>query len=312
MVDSEADSGHDSEGETALDAAATRLYAAPLAQFMSLRTELATQTKADGNTALAKRISVLRKPTASASLVNRLVLDDTGAVGRLTDLYDRLRRAHEDLDAGLLRELSSERRAIVGQLAAAALELDERREQPAALRDDVVATLDAAVADPNVAARLGRLTRPEHWSGFGVAIPTGTPELTLVRGGKDRVATKPASERSSTEHPAASTSKKHPLAAKPADSTAHNNASSVAARRLARATDKARAEFETAEAQLSTVVQTEQRAADQLKKVSTQMTELQRELEQTKHDLDKARREVKPARTRRREARSALDRAERR
>ena len=37
----------------------------------------------------------------------------------------------------------------------------------AALRDDVTATLQAAVADPEVAARLGRLTKAEQWSGFG-------------------------------------------------------------------------------------------------------------------------------------------------
>jgi hypothetical protein len=36
----------------------------------------------------------------------------------------------------------------------------------AALRDDVADTLQAAIADPNVTARLGRLTKAERWSGF--------------------------------------------------------------------------------------------------------------------------------------------------
>jgi flagellin-like hook-associated protein FlgL len=37
----------------------------------------------------------------------------------------------------------------------------------AALRNDVTDTLQAAIADPGVAARLGRLTKAERWSGFG-------------------------------------------------------------------------------------------------------------------------------------------------
>ena len=37
----------------------------------------------------------------------------------------------------------------------------------AALRDDVTDTLQAAIADPDVAARLGRLEKAERWSGFG-------------------------------------------------------------------------------------------------------------------------------------------------
>ncbi|MHC9292986.1 hypothetical protein ACRCUN_10990 [Mycobacterium sp. LTG2003] len=41
------------------------------------------------------------------------------------------------------------------------------REPTAALRDDVTGTLQAAVADPEVAARLGRLSKAEEWSGFG-------------------------------------------------------------------------------------------------------------------------------------------------
>ena len=35
------------------------------------------------------------------------------------------------------------------------------------MRDDVTGTLQAAVADPDVAARLGHLSKAEQWSGFG-------------------------------------------------------------------------------------------------------------------------------------------------
>jgi hypothetical protein len=51
---------------------------------------------------------------------------------------------------------------------------------PIALRDDVSATLSAAIADPAVAADLaaGTLTRAEHWAGFGAfpADPAPAPE----------------------------------------------------------------------------------------------------------------------------------------
>ena len=47
---------------------------------------------------------------------------------------------------------------------------------PAALREEVTATLDAAIADPEVAANLGTLVRAAHWAGFGLApLPEGAP-----------------------------------------------------------------------------------------------------------------------------------------
>ena len=40
----------------------------------------------------------------------------------------------------------------------------------------MTATLDAAIADPEVAANLGTLVRAAHWSGFGLAsLPEGDP-----------------------------------------------------------------------------------------------------------------------------------------
>ena len=39
---------------------------------------------------------------------------------------------------------------------------------PAAVREEVAATFDAALADPEVAANLGTLVRAAHWAGFGL------------------------------------------------------------------------------------------------------------------------------------------------
>jgi len=63
--------------------------------------------------------------------------------------------------------LSAEQRRLVDDAARAGFEEAELAQPSAALRDDVIGTLQAAVADPDVASRLGRLTKAEKWSGFG-------------------------------------------------------------------------------------------------------------------------------------------------
>lgn len=151
------------EGDRAdLDA----LYAATLKDFTPLRTKLAAQAKKRGDAESAKQITAARKPTTAAHVVNVLVLNDASARERLTDLGERLRAAHAGMDGGVIRELTVEQRRLIDELARAAFEEAGVNATPA-LRDDVTATLQAAIADPEVAARLGRLTKAEQWSGFG-------------------------------------------------------------------------------------------------------------------------------------------------
>jgi len=71
------------------------------------------------------------------------------------------------MDGDRIRELSAEQRRLVDDVARAAFEEAELADPSAALRDDVTGTVQAAIADPDVAARLGRLTKAERWSGFG-------------------------------------------------------------------------------------------------------------------------------------------------
>lgn len=142
------------------------LYAAKLADFTPLRNKLAAEAKKRGDAEAAKQIAAARKPTSAAHVVNVLVLKDPSVRSRLTDLGERLRAAHAGMDGTVIRELTAEQRRLIDQLARAAF--DEAALNPtAALRDDVTATLQAAIADPQVAARLGRLTKAEQWSGFG-------------------------------------------------------------------------------------------------------------------------------------------------
>lgn len=144
-----------------------QLYAVAPEEFTALRTELAAAAKKRGDTAAAKRISGARKPTVSASVVNRLVHADPGARDRLAELGEQLRAAHAAMDGRRLRDLSARQRALVDELTRAALRAADVTSASAALRDDVTDTLQAAIADPEVTARLGRLTKAEQWSGFG-------------------------------------------------------------------------------------------------------------------------------------------------
>jgi hypothetical protein len=143
------------------------LYEVKPEQFTTLRTKLAAAAKQRGDADKAKQISAARKPTTAAWVVNRLALRDQQIRGRLTGLGERLMDAHTAMDGSRIRELSAEQRRLVDDATRAAFEEAEVAEPTGALRDDVTGTLQAAIADPDVASRLGRLTKAERWSGFG-------------------------------------------------------------------------------------------------------------------------------------------------
>jgi chromosome segregation ATPase len=149
------------------DAELDELYAAKPEDFTALRTKLTAAAKKRGDADAAKRISEARKPTTAAWIVNRLALGDRDIKGRLTGLREQLRAAHAAMDGDRIRELTGEQRRLVDELARAGFEEAELTNPTAALRDDVTGTLQAAIADPDVAARLGRLAKAERWSGFG-------------------------------------------------------------------------------------------------------------------------------------------------
>jgi hypothetical protein len=168
------------------------LYAVRPDEFTALRTRLAAAAKKRGDAAAAKRISAARKPTTAAWIVNQLARGNKKATHRMTDLGQRLREAHAAMNGDRIRELSAEQRELVDELVRAAFQTSELSDPPAALRDDVTGTLQAAIADPDVAGRLGRLAKAERWSGFGEFGDTATV-FTSARGGKPKV--EPKQER---------------------------------------------------------------------------------------------------------------------
>jgi hypothetical protein len=149
--------------------AKAELYQADPDDFMSRRTELVARAREAGENAAAKQIGALRKPTRSAWVVNRLVRSDPEVTARLAGLAAELREA--GLDGARIRELTTARARLVDELTRQALQ--DLPAPPAAVREEVTATLDAALADPEVAASLGTLVRAAHWAGFGLG--SGAP-----------------------------------------------------------------------------------------------------------------------------------------
>jgi hypothetical protein len=156
--------------------ATAELYEADPDDFTGRRTELAAGARDAGEPAVAKQITALRKPTRSAWVVNRLVRADPEVRSRLDAMAADLRAAAGSADGARIRELTAARGQLVDELTRAALQVAELPAPPAALREEVTATLDAAIADPAVAASLGTLVRAAHWAGFGlVPVTDGAP-----------------------------------------------------------------------------------------------------------------------------------------
>src|SRR3954453_20759084 len=140
-----------------LDSVAEDLYGLPPDEFTAARDEAATQAT---DSVLKKAIKSLRKPTVSAHAVNQLVRQHPDEIDDLLDLGDELRSAMSG-NKGDVRRLTEQRRDLISSLVAADL--------PAAVRDDVTATLEAGTADPELGAavRSGRLVKPLRYAGFG-------------------------------------------------------------------------------------------------------------------------------------------------
>ncbi|MGI5145633.1 hypothetical protein ACQEVC_04420 [Plantactinospora sp. CA-294935] len=165
-----------------------RLYTAPPDGFVAARSEAVAAARAAGDPSAAREIAKLRKPTVAAWLVNLLALRRPELMADLVELSAALRGAQRELRGDRLRELSAQRRGVVGALVGQARALAEQEDPRLAAGKlplaDVEATLNAALADVGVAeqARSGRLVRAASYAGFG-EVPR--PQLRLIVGGPD-------------------------------------------------------------------------------------------------------------------------------
>ncbi len=181
-------------GADLLRDAVAELYSSDPDGFVERRGVLAAQAREAGQAPVARQIAALRKPTRSAWVVNRLVQAAPEVPGELASLGDELLAAQRSLDGAAIRELSQQRRQLIEALVRQAFTVVGLHSPPAGLRDEVATTLEAALADPQVARQLaaGTLARAARSEGFGLA---GPPVLSLVQGGGSGPATTETSGR---------------------------------------------------------------------------------------------------------------------
>ncbi|NUR98326.1 MAG: hypothetical protein HOV67_24095 [Kribbellaceae bacterium] len=159
--------------------AADAVYAAPAADFIATRNELAKQLKADGDPLGSTRLKALRKPTVAAWVANLVARKLPDELDDLLALGDEFREATADLDGDRLRELTPKRHQVLDKLAkeAAKLAADEGQKLSADVAQKLRETLDAALIDPAAgdAVREGRLSSALRHVGFGVVDENGEP-----------------------------------------------------------------------------------------------------------------------------------------
>lgn len=176
-----------------LAAVAAGLYALPPEQFTAARDAAAKQAPA-----LRKAIKALRRPTASAWLVNRLARDHAELLEPLLGLGPALAAAQATGNGGELRALGQQRRELIKEVTATAVGDDA---VSAAVRTEVEQTLEAALTDPAAAeaVRSGTLVRPLSFAGFGGvdmvgAVALARPASSAARSTSKAPATPPTDQ----------------------------------------------------------------------------------------------------------------------
>ncbi|GAA3605068.1 hypothetical protein GCM10022419_107330 [Nonomuraea rosea] len=151
-----------------LDEVAGRLYALPPSEFTAAREAEARAAKDAGDVRLSRDIAKLRRPTVSASAVNRAAREHPDELAELLDVGERLRAAWQEQDAGALAELTQRRNDVTGRLGRL---IRQSAGLSAAAGGEVDQTLDAAVVDADAAeqVRRGTLAKPLSYSGFAPA-----------------------------------------------------------------------------------------------------------------------------------------------
>lgn len=148
---------------------ARALYALPPEEFTAARTAGSREARAAGDRDLAAQVAALRKPSAAAWTVDRLVRTDPGRVRALLDLGRRMARAQEDLAGADLRTLGREQHRLLAEARAAVLAdaAAAGRAVTDAVLGQVEQTLRAAMADAGAAAAVGTALLTTHLTSTG-------------------------------------------------------------------------------------------------------------------------------------------------
>ena len=157
-----------------LTTASAELYRLPRDEFTGARNELAKRLRDDGRRAEAEEVKALRKPTAAASIVNRVSRQARSDLKKLLAAGERMRKARTATE--LRKASAAEREAITRLLG----RVDEvAGSQPAATMERVRETLHAAAGDASVGARVsaGCLDKEQRLVGFGGAALTADDQV---------------------------------------------------------------------------------------------------------------------------------------
>ena len=152
-----------------LEEEAQALYGLPVEEFTAARDARVKDLRSDRE--LSRAVKALRKPTVAAWAVNQLVRQREDLVRQVLSIGDSLREAQAGAEGDALRELSRQRRQVVAAVVTQTRQLaeDEGVRLTDAVADQVAATLQAALADPDAAEQVlaGCLSQP--LSSTGVA-----------------------------------------------------------------------------------------------------------------------------------------------
>lgn len=146
-----------------VDEIADRLYALPPEEFTRARSQAERDLRAAGERERADRVKALRKPTAAAGAVNRLVRGHRVQVEAFLEVAARLRDAQVAGKGDLAAAAQAERVALEGLVALGG--------------ESVRTTLQAAAVDDEIARDLleARLVREREPAGFGTLLAHAEP-----------------------------------------------------------------------------------------------------------------------------------------
>ncbi|MGC4940264.1 hypothetical protein [Kribbella sp. DT2] len=261
--------------------AADALYAAPAADFIATRNELAKQLKADGDQLGSTRLKALRKPTVAAWLANLVSREQPDEIDDLLALGDEFREATTDLDGERLRELTPKRHQAIDVLVKAANKLADEHSQKvsADVGQKLRETLDAALVDPAAgdAVREARLSSALRHVGFGVVDENGEPSnvtaLTDERrqAAKDRRAKAREVEAEETEQESAAERKAREKAEREEDERKAEAQTEFEA--AVKAAESAEATVEELDGQLTDAQEALENARDEVRRLTTELDE---------------------------------------
>jgi len=294
--------------------AADAVYAAPAADFIATRNELAKQLKADGDALGSTRLKALRKPTVAAWIANLVARKLPDELDDLLALGDEFREATADLDGERLRDLTPKRHRLLDKLSkeAARLAADEGQKVSADVGQKLRETLDAALVDPAAgdAVREGRLSSALRHVGFGVVDENGEPSNVTPLTDERRQAARDRRKAQQAEPAAPAVSKKEA-----GESAAERKKREAAERerqereeREAAAKAEAKQAFEEAVAAAQEAEAKVEELDTELDNAREALSEAQARVHRVGTELDEARRAARDAQKESREARKRYNR----